>query len=145
MRRTKPLLAVTAIVAVSVAAPAALGATGTPTVKLKKTNLGKILVSKRDTLFSFTRDRHGKDKCQSITGCTSIWKPLMTKHKPMAGPGVKASLLGTIKLKNGKKQVTYNKHPLYIYTVAPRGTAYVDVKQFGGHWDALNARGHPVN
>ena len=41
--------------------------------------------------------------------------PLMTKAKPVAGPGVKQALLGTTKRPNGKLQVTYNGHPLYRY------------------------------
>jgi predicted lipoprotein with Yx(FWY)xxD motif len=147
MRRTKTLLATSGITAIAVAAPIALAAWGggTPTLKLTSTNLGMILTSKGDTMFSFTKDKRGKDKCQSISGCTSVWHPLVTKGRPMAGPGVNASLISTIKLKNGKKQVRYNKHPLYIYSVAPKGTGYVDFPQFGGQWDALNASGNPVN
>jgi predicted lipoprotein with Yx(FWY)xxD motif len=144
MRRFYTLLAVGAVTTL-IAAPLAFAASGTPTLKLTSTGLGSILTSKGDTMFAFTKDKGGKDKCQSIKGCTGIWHPLTTKGKPMAGAGVNASLIGTIKLKNGKKQVTYNKHPLYIYTVAPKGTAYVDFRQFGGGWDALNASGKPVN
>jgi predicted lipoprotein with Yx(FWY)xxD motif len=145
MRRIKTLLAAAGIAAVAATAPIALAASGTPTLKLKSTNLGKILTSKGDTMFAFTRDKPNMDKCQSIKRCTGTWRPLVTKRKPMAGSGVHASLIGTIKLKNGKKQVTYNKHPLYIYSVFPKGTSYVDFKQFGGRWDALKASGKPVN
>ena len=38
----------------------------------------------------------------------------MTKGKPVAGMGVKKSLLGTAK-RGSKLQVTYNGHPLYTY------------------------------
>ncbi len=145
MRRIKTLLAATGIAALAATAPIALAASGTPTLNLTSTGLGKLITSKGDTMFSFTRDKANKDSCQSIKGCTGIWHPLLSSGKPKAGPGVKASLLGTIKLKNGKHQVTYNKHPLYIYSVAPKGTSYVDVSQFGGGWDALTAAGNAVN
>jgi predicted lipoprotein with Yx(FWY)xxD motif len=143
MRRTKTLLAATGITAIAVAAPVALAAWGggTPTLKVSSTSAGMIITSKGDPMFAFTKDKGGKDKCQSIKGCTSIWHPLTTKGKPMAGSGVNASLIGTTKLKNGKKQVTYNKHPLYIYSVAPKDAAYVGTPQFGGTWDGVNGSG----
>jgi predicted lipoprotein with Yx(FWY)xxD motif len=141
MRHAKTLLAVAGITAIAITAPIALAAAKTPTLKLKNTSVGMILTSKGDTLFAFTRDKSNKDKCQSIKGCTGIWHPLLTKGTPMAGPGVDASLIGKIKLKNGKKQVTYDKRPLYIYTVAPKGTSYVGFAEFGGKWDAVNSSG----
>jgi predicted lipoprotein with Yx(FWY)xxD motif len=69
-----------------------------------------------------------------------------TKGKPVAGPGVKQRLLGTIKLKNGKLQVTYNGHPLYTYVAdgAPHQTFYVNQFQAGGRWPAVNAAGKLV-
>jgi predicted lipoprotein with Yx(FWY)xxD motif len=145
MRRTKTLLAVTGITALAAAAPVALAASGTPTLKLTSTGLGKIITAKGDTMFAFTRDTANHDMCVKIKGCTGTWHPLLSSGKPMAGSGVNASLLSTIKLPNGKHQVTYNKHPLYIYSFAPKGTSYVDVTQFKGQWDALNSSGNAVN
>ncbi len=143
MRGTKALLAASGLTAIAVAAPFALATTTakTPTLKLTSTSLGMILTSKGDTMYAFTKDKRGKDKCQSISGCTGVWHPLYTKGTPKAGPGVNASLISTTKLKNGKKQVRYNKHPLYIYPFAPTGTSYVGVSQYGGKWDAVNAAG----
>jgi hypothetical protein len=39
--------------------------------------------------------------------------PLMARGKPIAGRGLKSSLLGTIRRANGVRQVTYAGHPLY--------------------------------
>ncbi len=136
--------ALAAIVTAGAGATALAGtrtAASAPTVKLKATSLGTILVSRGDTLFAFTRDHANKDMCVKIKGCAGIWNPVLSSGKPKAGSGVRASLLGTIKLSGGKHQVTYNKHPLYIYSVAPKGTSYVGVKQFGGTWEAVNAKG----
>jgi predicted lipoprotein with Yx(FWY)xxD motif len=96
MRRTKILLATAGAIAMTAVTPFALaaGTAKTPTLKLTNTNLGPIITSKGDTMYMFTRDRKGKDKCQSISGCTGIWKPLYTKGTPKAGPGVNASLIG---------------------------------------------------
>ena len=81
-----------------------------------------------------------------ISQCLGTWPALTTSGKPIAGPGVKASLLSTIRLPNGKKQVTYAGHALYRYANAEeRGeTTYVSAIQFGGTWDAVNAAGNTV-
>jgi predicted lipoprotein with Yx(FWY)xxD motif len=70
---------------------------------------------------------------------------VVTKAKPVAGNGVKASLIGTIKL-GSKRQLTYAGHPLYTYVgdSGPGSTSYVGIKQFGGAWYALNAAGKTV-
>jgi hypothetical protein len=68
-----------------------------------------------------------------------------TSGRPVAGPGVKRSLLGTIKL-GRKTQVTYAGHPLYTYVADthPAQTSYVNILQFNGRWPALNAAGKEV-
>jgi predicted lipoprotein with Yx(FWY)xxD motif len=116
-------------------------------VQLRKTSFGKILVdSSGFTLYRFTRDTHNKNTCIKISGCSQVWRALSTSGNPTAGPGVKASLLSTIKLPGGTKQVTYAGHPLYTYTPAsePGETSYVGAIQFGGAWDAVNAQGNNV-
>jgi predicted lipoprotein with Yx(FWY)xxD motif len=116
-------------------------------VQLRHTSLGKILVdSSGFTLYRFTKDGRNQDTCARISQCLSTWPALTTSGKPLAGPGVRASLLSTIRLPNGKKQVTYAGHALYRYANAEeRGeTTYVSAMQFGGSWDAVNAAGNTV-
>lgn len=118
------------------------------TVRLARTSKGKILVSSRGfTLYMFTADRRNRDRCVKVSGCTGIWPPLTVRTRPSAGIGVRRSLLGTIRLPNGRKQVTYNGHPLYLYTgdSAPRSTDYVGFSEFGGRWYAVNAGGRAVH
>jgi predicted lipoprotein with Yx(FWY)xxD motif len=115
------------------------------TVELRKTGLGEVLVnSSGSILYEFSKDPAKKDTCVKISGCSEIWPALPVQGKPSAGAGVKASLLSTISLSGGKKQVTYAGHPLYIYSAAPRSTSYAGEKQFGGTWFAVNAKGRPV-
>jgi predicted lipoprotein with Yx(FWY)xxD motif len=118
----------------------------TATVALRHTSLGSILVdSSGATVYEFTRDRGDKDSCMSVSGCTAIWPPLRASGRPVAGAGVKASLLSTITLPGGAKQVTYAGHPLYLYKGgAPGDTDYVGVSSFGGSWDALSASGTAI-
>ncbi len=116
-------------------------------VQLQSTSVGMILVNKRGfTLYMFARDTRNHNSCVAIKGCSAVWPALLTSGKPVAGSGVKASLLGTIKLSGGKQQVTYAGHPLYTYVgdARPGSTSYVGVRQFGGPWYALGATGKTV-
>ena len=134
-----------AIAAGAIAVSAALAAS--PTVKLaSRGSLGKIIVNGRGfTAYAFTADSRNKDVCVKRAGCTGIWPPLTTKGKPVAGPGLKRRLLGTIKLNGGRRQVTYAGHPLYRYAFdTPGATDYVGISEFGGKWLALTASGHLV-
>jgi predicted lipoprotein with Yx(FWY)xxD motif len=120
-------------------------------VQLRGTSKGKILVNASGfTLYRFTKDPRNKNTCLTSGGegygsssCTEVWPPLTTSGKPLAGAGVKSSLLGTIKLPGGRKQVTYAGHPLYLYSAAsrPGETSYIGVKSFGGTWDAVSGAG----
>ena len=126
---------------------AASRASGTK-INLEKTKkFGKILdASNGWTIYAYSKDKPNTDNCQTNSSCISVWPAVLTTGKPVAGPGVKQSLLGTIKLKNGKMQVTYNGHPLYTYSGdgGPHKTFYVNFFQAGGFWPALNAAGKEV-
>jgi predicted lipoprotein with Yx(FWY)xxD motif len=141
------------IVAVAVAALAAL-ATGSAgaranraKLQLRKTSVGTILVNGRGfTIYAFTKDGRNRDACASISGCLGVWPVVSGAAKPLTGPGVKSSLIGTITLKGGTKQLTYAGHPLYTYVAdsGPGQTSYVNFLQFGGRWPAINAAGQEV-
>jgi len=146
LKRTLISIAATALVASLV--PAAAGARVHPTtLKLRNTDVGKILVNGRGfTLYAFTKDRRNRDNCAHVNGCLSVWPVVSGTVKPILGPGVRRSLVGTITLKNGKKQLTYGGHPLYTYVAdsGPAETSYVNFFQFGGRWPAVNAAGGEV-
>jgi predicted lipoprotein with Yx(FWY)xxD motif len=150
MRRTLTVVLTASILATAMAATAlaarAHRASETK-VQLVHTSLGEILADSRGfTLYMFTLDSRNHDSCVSIHGCTGVW-PLLTTHgKPVAGKGVKRSLLGSIKLSNGTHQLTYAGFPLYTYTgdTGPRSTGYVGITEFGGAWYALSASGKLV-
>jgi predicted lipoprotein with Yx(FWY)xxD motif len=141
-------LAAVAALALALAGPAAAAPKGPATVKVSNSSIGKILVGGNGhTLYMFTKDGRNKDRCVKIQGCTGTWPPVLTKGKPIARAGAKSSLLGTIKLPNGNRQVTYAGHPLYTYSadVFPHQTDYIGTPQFGGTWFAVNANGGKVN
>jgi predicted lipoprotein with Yx(FWY)xxD motif len=124
----------------------ALSATRTgATVNLRKTKLGPVLVnSKGHTLYLFKKDKNGKSSCSG--SCATFWPPLIRRAKLTAGSGVKASLLGTTRRSNGSLQVTYNKHPLYTYTLDKQAgqTKGEGVFAFGAKWYAVSAKGAAV-
>jgi predicted lipoprotein with Yx(FWY)xxD motif len=80
--------------------------------KLKKTIL---VTSSGLTLYGWTADSGGTPTCYNDPPdhCSKAWPPLTTVGTPRAGHGVKASLLGKVKRKDGIVQVTYKNIPLY--------------------------------
>jgi predicted lipoprotein with Yx(FWY)xxD motif len=117
------------------------------TVKLARTAKGRLLVNSRGfTLYMFTADRRQTDRCVKVRGCTAPWPPLTVKTRATAGSGLSRSLLATIKLPNGRHQVTYAGRPLYGYTGdgSPASTGYIGITSFGGTWLGVNAAGKPV-
>jgi predicted lipoprotein with Yx(FWY)xxD motif len=142
-------LAASAIVASTAAALALAGgngATGGAKVGVATSRLGRILVdSKGITLYDFVEDKGTTSVCYGA--CAALWPPLVTKGKPIAGPGVRASLLGTTRRKDGKLEVTYKGHPLYYFvTDRKRGqTTGQGVDQFGGPWWVLSPAGKEIH
>jgi predicted lipoprotein with Yx(FWY)xxD motif len=111
-------------------------------VTLHKTKIGNVLAtSSGRTLYLFMKDKNGKSACYGQ--CASFWPPLMKKGALSAGAGVKAGLLGTTKRKNGKAQVTYKGHPLYLFSLDKGSGQVAGQRQnfFGGIWYALSASG----
>lgn len=95
------------------------GAAVTPTVKsASNTALGTtILVGATGrTVYHYTDD-HGKNvDCKGA--CLKTWPPVLVAKsaKPVAGPGLKTSKLGTITRPDGTVQVTYNGYALYRFS-----------------------------
>jgi predicted lipoprotein with Yx(FWY)xxD motif len=127
------------------AAGALAGEATNATVSLRTTKLGPILVnSKGHTLYLFAKDRTSRSTC---TGpCATYWPPLVSRGKLTAGPGVKRSLIGTTRRRNGAMQVNYNKHPLYTYLLdkRPGQTTGQRISAFGARWYAVSAAGKAV-
>src|ERR1700720_1996454 len=140
--------AAAAVVASFAAALAVAGGaqTGGAKVAIAKSRLGSILVdSKGITLYDFVKDKGTTSACYGA--CAALWPPLTTKGKPVAGRGVRASLLGTTKRKAGKLEVTYKGHPLYYFVTdrKPGQTTGQGVNQFGAPWWVLSPAGKEIH
>ena len=143
-------LAVAAVLVAAAAAIAAAAATAashagsarssTAALQLRSTSLGKVLVNANGrTLYMYTLDKSGKSVC--YTSCASFWPPMLSKtSKPTLGAGVKRSLVGVTKRKNGKLQVTYHGHPLYTF-LADKKAGAVGGQGYQKRWYVLNASG----
>jgi predicted lipoprotein with Yx(FWY)xxD motif len=140
------LLAFTSAAAIAAVLAAAATASGGTKVAIASSRLGRILVdAKGITLYDFVKDKGTTSVCYDA--CAALWPPLLTTGKPIAGPGVRASLLGTTKRKDGKLEVTYGGHPLYYFvTDRTRGeTTGQGVNQFGGPWWVLSPVGKEIH
>jgi predicted lipoprotein with Yx(FWY)xxD motif len=114
-------------------------------VSLGKTKLGRVLVaSTGHTLYLFKKDKNGKSVCSG--SCAKFWPPLLSRGKASVGRGLKASMLGTTRRSDGSRQLTYNKHPLYTFTLDKRGgqTNGEGRLEFGARWYAVSAAGNAV-
>jgi predicted lipoprotein with Yx(FWY)xxD motif len=114
-------------------------------VAVASSNLGRILVDAHGrTLYLFARDRNGKSACSG--SCATYWPPLIASGKVRAGAGAKASLLGTTRRSDGRRQVTYRNHPLYRYVGdAGKGqTTGQGLDLSGGKWWVLSPAGKKI-
>jgi predicted lipoprotein with Yx(FWY)xxD motif len=107
--------------------------------------LGMILAAghKELTVYMFEADKGGKSAC---TGkCAHAWPPVL--GKPTAAGKAVSGDLGTVTRSDGKTQVTYKGHPLYLFVKdKDNADAYGQgSKAFGASWYALNPSGKKID
>jgi predicted lipoprotein with Yx(FWY)xxD motif len=110
-------------------------------ITLRDSNFGPMLFdSNKQAIYVFEKDRRQKTVCYGE--CAEAWPPVFTEGPPRAGRGVRASLLGTIKRRDGQTQVTYAGRPLYFYAHEDAGVVLChNVRLNGGFWWAIGADG----
>ena len=116
------------------------------TVGVAKSGLGNILVDSRGrTLYLFKADKGTKSACSGA--CAVAWPPLRAHGRPTVGSRAKRSLIGSTARSDGKPQVTYNGHPLYLYVddQKPGDTHGQGVTAFGAKWFALSPGGTHIS
>jgi predicted lipoprotein with Yx(FWY)xxD motif len=116
------------------------GAAAVATAKVG--DLGTVLVnSDGQTLYLFEADTGSTSTC---TGeCAGIWPALTTSGAPTGSMGASSSMLGTTTRDDGTTQVTYNGHPVYLYsgdTAAGQANGE-GINHFGGLWYAVTTAG----
>jgi predicted lipoprotein with Yx(FWY)xxD motif len=126
-----------------VLAPSQAASTAGARLTVRSTVYGKALFGPSGkVVYVFGADRGATSHCYGV--CAKAWPPLLTTGKPLAGPEVKANLLGTTKRRNGTLQVTYNRHPLYYYSADTRGKVMCQhANMHGGIWLIIKPNGQP--
>ena len=143
----RTLLAIAAALALAGADATLSSASPASTVTLRaaSSSYGRILFDGRGfALYGFTRDRPRTSRCYG--DCAKAWPVYYAKGKLRAGAGVKQSLLGTTRRKDGRLQVTYAGRPLYYYEGdTKRGqVSCQNVDEFGGTWLVVRPNGRLV-
>ena len=87
----------------------------------------------RQAIYIFERDPRNETVCYGE--CAEAWPPVYTDGDPVAGRGVRQDLLGTVKRRDGRTQVTYAGKPLYFYDHEEPGEVRChNVNLNGGLW-----------
>ena len=145
MRR---MLLGTAVVALALLAlaPAAMSEESVaPTLTVKSSSFGRVLFDGRGyVLYAFTRDANGRSACYGA--CAKAWPVYYAKGTLRAGTGIKRSLLGTAKRRDGRRQITYARRPLYYYVddTRPGQILCQNVAEFSGTWLIVRPSGRLV-
>jgi len=137
------VLAILVVVAATFAAGAGASAGARTTLTVRSSSYGSILFDgKGRALYAFTRDRRGgASRCYGA--CAKAWPVYFSSSRLVAGKGVKRSLIGTVRRRDGRRQITYNGRPLYYY-VGDKSAGQVtcqNVDEFGGTWLVMRPNG----
>jgi predicted lipoprotein with Yx(FWY)xxD motif len=145
MRKLTALVFLLTVAAVSLAAVGVSHAAGAATVKSRHGKLGTFLVDgKGRTLYLFGKDKTSKSTCNDA--CAENWPPLLTTGKPKASGSARSGLLGTTKRADGRTQVTYNHHPVYLFVMDKKAgdTKGQAVNAFGAKWYVMSTSGKKI-
>ena len=109
--------------------------------------VGTVLVNSSGyTLYMFQPDGQRRVTCTKL--CAAVWPPVKISPgaRLVAGPGVRAALLGSDPDPSGGRVVTYNGWPLYTYRndVQPGSVNGQDIDLNGGYWYVMRPSGEPV-
>lgn len=112
-------------------------------VTLRSSQFGRMLFDSRNqAIYVFERDRRDETVCYAE--CAEAWPPVLTQGEPVAGKGVDADLLGTVKRRGGARQLTYAGRPLYFYAHEGPGQVLChNVDLNGGLWWVVGPDGQP--
>lgn len=121
----------------------ALASTGAVTVKaVTNSSLQRPIVvnSAGLTLYHYLTEKKGTIRCTG--SCRTLWPPLLVgaSSKPVAGAGIVAAKLGTVKRPDGGIQVTYGGFALYRYR-ADRKAGQVKGQGVESLWYAVTPAG----
>jgi len=140
------LISLVLVAAVAVSAGHADSTHALPTLVARSSSYGKVLFDDRGfVLYAFTRDhRGGKSRCYGA--CASAWPVYYEKGAIRAGKGVRRNLIGTVRRRGGRRQVTYAGRPLYYWhgDRSPGRIGCQAAVEYGGTWLVVRPSGKLV-
>lgn len=119
-----------------------------PTIEASSTPqfTGQVLTDSGFALYVFQPDGGQRVTCKG--SCAAVWPPVLVgrEQQATAGPGVRASLLGTYPYSANQSVVTYKGWPLYTYKndTVPGSAAGQASNVNGGYWYAIGTDGVPI-
>jgi predicted lipoprotein with Yx(FWY)xxD motif len=144
IRWVLPLVLVSAVaVGGAMAASGSMRAHSSTVTTAKNKSFGTILVgSNGRTLYRYTIDSKGVNRCTSNATCKKYWPALLIAAgaKPTVATGARAALIGTIKAAHGMRQVTYAGFPLYFFA-GDKAAGQVNGQGFESQWYVVNTAG----
>jgi predicted lipoprotein with Yx(FWY)xxD motif len=103
--------------------------------------LGKIVTdSKGFTLYRFDKDTAKPAVSNCDAKCAEQWPPALVEGPEVTVTGVDTKMIGTVKRKDGTKQLTLNGWPLYRYA-KDTGAGEANGQGVGGTWFAATPEG----
>jgi len=111
------------------------------TIVVQESEFGPMLFDDTgQAIYLFDVETTSEPECYG--DCAVAWPPVVTDAPPVAGPGVREALLGTVERTDGQLQVTYNDHPLYFYAHEGKNEVLChDVFLDGGNWYVVQPGG----
>lgn len=108
--------------------------------------LGTVLVDVNGrTLYVYVPDHRSAPRCTGF--CTVVWPALIassSKGRPHFGPGVDPALVGSVRLPDGARQVTYNGWPMYTFRLDRAPGEATGQGDDMGLWHALSPDGKAI-
>ncbi len=91
--------------ATTVRAADATAPTRATRITVRPSRFGPMLWGpKQQAIYIFERDARNHTRCYGE--CAKAWPPVYAQGRPVAGPGVRRSLLGSIRRRDGRRLVT---------------------------------------
>jgi len=121
-----------------------MAASSKPRVIVRDSAYGPMLFDgRRQALYLFTKD--GTDKTRCYGECARDWPPYLVNRTPIAVGDANQKLVGTLRRRDGRMQVTYRGNPLYFYVNEGPGQVFCHrVVSFGGKWLVVRPSGRPA-
>jgi predicted lipoprotein with Yx(FWY)xxD motif len=110
-------------------------------IVVEDSDFGPMLFDRTgQAIYLFDVETTSEPRCYDA--CAEAWPPVYADGSPVAGRGVDRDLLGTVRRREGRLQVTYAGHPLYFYAhEGKREVLCHDVVLNGGTWYVVQPDG----